>query len=344
MHIRILVALLAATFVCVQSGCFSDNAPRSSKVEIWGKRGLGDNRFQKPRAVAIDGSDNLYVVDMTARIQVFDREGSFVRSWRTPAFTDGKPCGLSFSNDGLLMVADTHYYRLLFFTTDGELVEERTIGGENGRGPGQFGFVTDSVQDSRGNYYVAEYGDYDRIQKFDSEGNYLFEWGGHGSGEKEFLRPQGLAIDENDLIWVADSCNHRICIFDARGDSAKFVRSWGTMGTEVGKLRYPYDLFFAADGTVLIAEFGNNRVQKFTREGQSLGGWGGPGRMPGQLHQPWGLCENSGGKIHVLDSYNHRIQTFRWEDGPLVEPGNRMPGQPTSDEELLDEQLEESTL
>ena len=108
------------------------------------------------------------------------------------------------------------------------------------------------------------------------------------------------------------------------------------MGTAVGKLRYPYDIWLADDGTVFVAEFGNNRVQRFTREGESLGAWGGPGRQPGQLHQPWGLGLNSGGVIHVLDSYNHRIQTFNWDEQPLVAPGNRMPGQPPTDEELMD--------
>ena len=320
-------SLIVPVLLLLLAGCLEPVGPQVEPPQVVGKLGLGNSRFQKPRAIAIDSGDHTFIVDMTARIQVHTGDGAFVRSWQTPLFKQGKPCGLSFSNDGLLMVADTHYYRVLFYTTEGELVEPRTIGGKNGRGPGEFGFVTDVVQDSHGNYYVAEYGDYDRIQKFDSDGNYLFEWGGHGEQPGKFLRPQGLAVDDQDRIWVADASNHRIQVFDATGDSAKLVKVWGEMGPEPGKLRYPYDLFLDGQGHLFVCEFGNNRVQKFTLDGQSLGTWGTPGRKPGQLHQPWGMARDSLGRIHVLDSYNHRVQTFEWP-----EPNEGQSGAPTDGE------------
>lgn len=313
-------------FVFFNTGCLKSIEP-TEKVEIFGKRGIGDGRFQKPRAIAIK-DDELFVVDMTARIQVHNTKGEFVRSWRTPAWKSGKPCGLSFSQDGLLMVADTHYYRVLFYTSEGDLVEERTIGGETGRGPGEFCFVTDAIQDSQGNYYVAEYGDYDRIQKFDSEGNYLFEWGGHGSELGQFLRPQGITIDENDFLWVADACNHRIQVFDATGDSPEIVKVWGENGFNVGQLRYPYDLWLDGEDHLYIAEFGNNRIQKFTRDGESLGTWGGPGKEPGQLFQPWALCVDQRGFIHVLDTYNHRVQSFNWDEQVIILPATKLETSP----------------
>lgn len=277
-------------------------------VHVWGKRGLGETQFQKPRAVTIGPDENLYIVDMTGRIKVFDQDGNFFRCWRMPHIKTGKPCGLSVSNDGLIMVADTHNYRVLFYTPEGELVEERTIGGENGTGPGQFGFVTDVVQDSHGNYYVSEYGDYDRIQKFDPQGTYLCEWGGHGEEPGKFLRPQGLVIDEDDQLWVADASNHRIQVFDVSVTPPKLVRVWGENGREYGKLAYPYDLFLDGEGHIYVCEFGTHRIQKFTLEGEPVGVWGEAGREVGQLHQPWGMCRDEKNRIHVLDSYNHRIQ------------------------------------
>ena len=62
--------------------------------------------------------DRLYIADKTGRIQVFDRDGNFIRSWRIPEVYSGKPVGLSISHDGLLIVCDTHYFRLLFYTPD----------------------------------------------------------------------------------------------------------------------------------------------------------------------------------------------------------------------------------
>ena len=304
---RILVCL-AIIFLpgCIDSG-FSGNL---EQIQTWGRRGLGDGQFQKPRAIAYGPDGNLYIVDMTARIQVFDTEGNFVRSWRTPEYKIGKPCGLSISNDNMLMVADTHYFRILFYSLDGELDESRTIGGENGTGPGQFGFVTDIVQDSQDNYYVSEYGDYDRIQKFDPNGNFLCEWGGHGEQPGEFLRPQGLTIDDQDQLWIVDSSNHRIQVFDVSLELPKLVKTWGEMGNEPGQFYYPYDLFFDDQGNLFVSEFGNNRIQKFTPDGKVLGTWGSAGKEIGQVHQPWAACLDENGQIHILDSYNNRVQSF----------------------------------
>ncbi len=178
-----IAVCLLLTALC---GCLGEDAKLDSNVLVWGRKGLDQGRFIKPRAITVDAQDRIYIVDMTSRIQVASRDGEILQVWRTPACVQGKPCGLSISNDGLLMVCDTHYFRVLFYTPDGELVEERTIGGTNGRGPGEFGFVTDVVQDSRGNYYVSEYGDYDRIQKFSPDGKYVYQWGGHGTAPGKF--------------------------------------------------------------------------------------------------------------------------------------------------------------
>jgi DNA-binding beta-propeller fold protein YncE len=284
----------------------------SGRLEtIWGGRGISDGQLEKPRALAIDRDDHLYIVDMTARIQVFTTDGEFLRAWQTPQFANGKPTGLSIDPEGNLLVADTHYFRVLVYSPNGTLLAHRTIGGTQGQAPGEFGFVTDAVRDSSGNYYVAEYGEYDRIQKFSPEGEFLFQWGGHGSEPGQFRRPQNLAMDQEDHIWVADACNHRIQEFDATGDQARLLRMWGTPGRQPGQLRYPYDLALDGKGHVYVCEFGNHRVQKFTLDGTLVGRWGSAGREPSQLYNPWALARGSDGRIYVLDTYNHRVQRIR---------------------------------
>lgn len=293
-------------------GCGNTNGEPGAVDKIWGRIGTTKARFNKPRAMTIDKQDRIYIVDMTARIQVFDTDGRFLRSWQTPEHKNGRPTGLSIDHEGHVMVADTHYFRVLFYTPEGELLPDKTIGGECGAGPGQFNFVTDVVQDSRHNFYIAEYGEYDRIQKFSPDGKFLTQWGKHGSEPGEFLRPQGLAIDERDQLWVADACNHRIQVFDVSGDEPRLTAIWGEHGDAVGQLRYPYNLVLAADGNVLVAEYGNHRIQKFTRDGKSLGTWGRNGRRDGEMYQPWALVQDSRGQLHVLDTYNHRVQSFRF--------------------------------
>ncbi len=288
------------------AGCAGPSHSTGRLEKVWARRGFSDGRFQKPRAMAIDALDRIYIVDMTARIQVFDPQGNFLRAWRTPAWEAGKPTGLSVTPSGELLVADTHYYRVLVYSPDGKLL--RILGGTPGPEPGQFGLVTDAVQDSQGYYYVGEYGEYDRIQKLAPDGQFVLQWGGHGSAPGQFIRPQSLALDEQENLWVADACNHRIQVFDRQG---RLLRYWGEEGSGVGELYYPYDLALGPDDTVYVVEWGNDRVQKFTRDGRSLGLWGARGRAEGQLANPWALVRDSRGRLHVLDTENHRVQTIR---------------------------------
>ncbi len=89
------------------------------------------------------------------------------------------------------------------------------------------------------------------------------------------------------------------------------MKIWGKEGGDPGELYYPYDLLLAPDGTVYVCEFGNHRVQRFTRDGRSLGCWGSEGRQEGQLNNPWALVRDSQGLIYVLDTYNHRVQVVK---------------------------------
>ena len=309
LHFYLLALPLLAVLAGCDSnltGCPSDGTNIGRLEAIWGRRGISDGRLQKPRAMAIDAEDRLYIVDMTARIQVFTTAGEFLRSWRTPVHEAGRPTGLGIDRQGNVLVADTHYYRLLIYSPEGQLL--RTIGGTRGPGPGQFGLVTDAVQDRDGNYYISEYGEYDRIHKYTADGRFLAQWGGHGSEPGQFIRPQCLEFDEEDHLWVADACNHRIQVFDRDG---RLLQYWGSEGSEPGELYYPYSLALAPGNLVYVCEYGNHRVQKFTRDGRSLGCWGAHGRGDGEFHNPWALVRDSKGKIYVLDTNNHRVQCVK---------------------------------
>lgn len=300
------IFILAVLMSCaIFAGCEEEQGTFGKLDLVWGRRGVSDGRMQKPRAIAIDAEDNLYIVDMTARIQVFSPDGEFLRTWQTPAHENGRPTGLAIDQHGRVVVADTHYYQVLFYSNAGELLGR--FGGEKGNKPGQLGWVTDAVQDTAGHWYVSEYGEFDKITKLTAEGEFIQEWGGHGSEPGQFVRPQKLVIDEQQRIWVADACNHRIQVFDTEG---RLLMHWGEQGSGPGQLYYPYDLLLRGEN-VYVLEYGNHRVQKFTRSGQSLGQWGHEGRGPGELYNPWGLVMDSQGRLHVLDSNNHRVQRVR---------------------------------
>jgi hypothetical protein len=253
---------------------------------VWGEPGKAPGKLNHPRSITIDSDDLLYIVDKTPRIQVFTTEGKLIRSWQTPDFEFGKPCGLSFDLEGNLLVADTHYYRILTYTKTGELLKQ-------------------------GNYFIAEYGEFDRIHRYNKDRKFVTQWGGHGSELGQFLRPQKMEFDRAGLLWVTDACNHRIQVFDVSQTEPKLVKTWGQHGHGDGELAYPYDLHLdEAAGCIYLCEFGNHRVQKFTLEGKWLGAWGRNGRKPGELDQPWGITRDSLGRLYVIDTYNHRVQRF----------------------------------
>src|SRR5215469_3081289 len=167
---------------------------------VWGIHGTKPGWLHKPRVAAFDASERLYVADLTDRIQVFDRDGHYLRGWRTPEFNVDGPSGLTIDRLGRLLVADTHFYRVLVYSREGELLFQ--LGdGVQGTTPGRFGYPTDVVLDRAGNFYVAEYGENDRIQVFSPKGEWLRQWGGHGYEPGEFLRPRALAMDEKDQLY-----------------------------------------------------------------------------------------------------------------------------------------------
>jgi DNA-binding beta-propeller fold protein YncE len=274
---------------------------------VWGKRGVQGGDFVKPRAIAIDGHDRLYLVDWTARIQVFDRDGNFLdKSWTPPDFRNGRPSGLSCDADGNLVVSDSHYHCIRIYSPDGGLL--RTIGGQAGTEPGQLGYVSDCLRDAAGNFYASEFGENQRISKFDPAGKFVKCWGAPGSEPGQFARIRAMTLGPDGYLYVADACNHRIQVFSTDGE---FIRLWGEPGAEPGKLSYPYDVAFSRgrdEPCLYVIEYGNHRVQKFTPDGKSLGCWGGPGREPGRLSGPWALATYHLGRVHVVDSENDRVQ------------------------------------
>jgi DNA-binding beta-propeller fold protein YncE len=297
---RLALGLLAL-FCLLQNGC---GGPHATPEIVWGKEGVQPGDLERPRAVAIDAHDHLFIVDMTARIQDFDRDGKFLgHCWQTPDYRNGRPSGLSMGRDGNLIVSDSHYHCVRIYSPQGEQL--RVIGGKAGTGPGELAYVSDTVQDENGYYYVAEFSENMRISKFDKDGKFVKSWGSGGDQPGEFGRIRALAIGPDGNLYVVDCTNHRIQVFTLDG---QFVECWGEPGTAPGQLSYPSDLAFGRHGEVYIAERGNNRVQKFTPHGAWLGTWGGPGREPGQFHEPWALAVDSRGRVHVIDTYNHRVQ------------------------------------
>jgi ABC-type Fe3+ transport system permease subunit/sugar lactone lactonase YvrE len=274
-----------------------------SSVEVIGSRGVGVGQFNKPRSVAVDGGDNLYVVDMTGRVQKFSPDGEFQLLWQMPQTDLGKPKGMGRDADGNVIVIEPHYQRINTFSREGNLL---TQWGERGAETGRLIMPRAIAMDSHGDYFIPEYTVVDRVQKFSGKTHEFLQLiGKSGTGTGEFNRPEGIGIDSKDNLYVADSCNHRIQVFASDGH---FVRSYGKPGTGLGEMSYPYDVRADKSGLQFVCEFENSRIQVFDADGKPVEIIGGPGYAPGMFNNPYAIALDSKGNLYVADSQNHRVQ------------------------------------
>lgn len=334
---RVLVGALSFALGAFLAGCSpkstTDTTPLDSKlfsaVQVIGSRGVAPGQFNKPRSLVCDRNDNLYVVDITGRVQKFDSGGHWLLQWQMPQTDLGKPKGMGLDADGNIIVVEPHYMRVNHFTPEGKLVAQWGIKGTN---TAEFILPRSIGLNSRGEFYVSEYTLVDRIQRFGPEvltmskalvgagklGSldpkpYLKNIiGSPGTAEGEFNRAEGIGIGPRDEMFVADSCNHRIQVFSTDG---KFLRAHGKAGSNGGELSYPYDIRVDAQGLQYICEFGNSRLSVFDAQDRLVELIGKAGAEPGRFANPWAIALDSKGNLYVADSQNHRVQKLMRRKG-----------------------------
>lgn len=308
--------------------------------------GAGDapGHFIKPRAIDSDG-EHLVVIDRSGRVQILDGdEGRCLATWRLPETHLGYPTGVTLApsprGDGApaVWVADTHYNRVLVYAmptlpTDGSLnatTPELLLSfGKYGTGPGEFTYPSDVLvvcgADGKtvSRVYVSEFGGNDRVSIFEPGGvgsgkgvsmKFASQFG-HAGGPEEadaFQRPQALTLRKGDgaradELLVTDSINHRVGRFTLEGKSIAWLNGSGVPGRAKGQFWHPRGLMLMEDGTAMVVEFGNNRLQQVNLDtGECLGLFGEAGNGPGQLAEPWAVAA-IGRRGFVVDAHNHRI-------------------------------------
>ena len=107
-----------------------------------------------------------------------------------------------------------------------------------------------------------------------------------------------------------------------------FKGQWGSIGSGDGQFSLPYGIAVDSDGNVYVIDFGNSRVQKFTRDGQFIRKWGSFGTGDGKFRDPRGIASFPGNSILVADRLNHRIQEFS-RDGDFIMKWGSLGDQPS---------------
>ena len=303
------VSMLAIGIMLMLPGCGEidpENVGPLRTEMTFGIAGRALGQFNYPRSIDIDyDREVIYIVDRSGRVQRFDMEGNPQKAWTLPDYELGQPTGITVDDRGRVILADTHYYRVLIFDHDGN---ELLRFGEYGFDEGQFLYTTRVGVGPEGRLYVGETGGNDRIQVFSPEGEFQFSFGQFGAGEGELSRPQGMAFNRDQTrLYVADACNHRIAVYEPDGTLLRYI---GEPGRGLGQLSYPYDVLVLEDESLLVVEFHNNRIQKFRKDGTPVGLYGRIGFREGEMQYPWSVAGNLE-RIYVVDSGNNRVQRAR---------------------------------
>jgi DNA-binding beta-propeller fold protein YncE len=162
---------------------------------------------------------------------------------------------------------------------------------------------------------------------FEAPPTFLRKWGSYGSDKGQFNSPNGVAVDKDGNVYVADTGNRRIQKFDRYGN---WLLMWGSYGSGNGQFEEPYGVAVDKDGNVYVAD-GNysqtdglvsSRIQKFDSNGTFLLKWGSYGSGDGQFREPRGVAVDTAGNVYVADTHNYRIQKFA-TDGTFLEWGRK---------------------
>jgi DNA-binding beta-propeller fold protein YncE len=260
--------------------------------------------FMEVADVAVDSNDNVYVFNRGAHpMIVFDRDGNFIKSWGESVFK--RAHGVTFGPDGNMWCADDGDHTIRKCTLDGEVL--LTLGTPGKPAPYQsgkpFNRPTKVAFDPRsGELYISDgYGNA-RVHKYTPDGKHLFSWGEYGNDPGQFNLVHSICTDRHGHVYVADRENHRIQIFNSKGE---FIAQWVNMHRPCG-LYIEGDLCYIGELPTQLAvnaDYPNigSRVSIYTLEGKLLARLGDrrSGEEPGQFIAPHGIDVDSHGDIYV---------------------------------------------
>jgi sugar lactone lactonase YvrE len=177
-----------------------------------------------------------------------------------------------------------------------------------------FGHVIGVAGDSNDNIYVFHRGEHPVIV-FNREGEFLTSW-----GEETFTNPHCIYVDHNDSVYCIDSGDHTVRKYNTNGELALTIGTVGVPGDNGDPFNRPSDVAVTSSGEIFVSDgYGNNRVHKFSSDGEHLFSWGELGQGPGQFNLPHGIWIEEDEKIYLADRENHRIQVFTLEGTFLYE-------------------------
>ena len=258
----------------------------------------------KPYGVAVARDGRVFVTDTVARrVFVFDPVAKQVRFvGENGPGKIVKPMGVAVDEAGRVFVADATLKRVFGYTADGRLA---IAIGHDGELQNPSGLALDR---QRQVLYVADAKKHQVLCYSSADGSFVRALGKRGVEPGEFNFPTNLAVDREGRLYVADTLNFRVQIFDEAG---AFVAAIGTQGDGPGHLNRAKGVGVDSEGHIYIADTSFNNFQIFNADGAILLFVGVTGIGPGEFLLPAGLFVDDEDRIYVADQGNARVQVFQ---------------------------------
>ena len=194
-----------------------------------------DYKLSQPTGIGIDNDDHIFVFHRTGRkwttpfpdslisqntiLELDNESGKIINAWGANYFI--MPHGLTVDKQNNIWVTDVGLHQIFKFNHDGKLLFKLGIATIPGNDSVHFNLPTDIAVANDGSFYVSDgYGN-SRVVNFSATGKYIKAWGTFGKKSGQFIIPHSIAIDENNIIYIADRQNNRVQLFDTAGN---FIR------------------------------------------------------------------------------------------------------------------------
>ncbi len=304
-------------------------AKNSTKKAKWmdrlaGTQAVGEGtkvlfQLNEPYGIAVDSKNSLYVADQkVGAIFIFNtetREVELIKNKTHAHFV--RIIGLAMDDGDRLFVSDPGLRHVLVFNAahkTEDVISEGMVS------PGAL-----AVDRENRLLYVSDV-ELDQVLVYDADTFKLKRKIGT-TGQKheltspgDFAKPTGLAVDPEGNLYVCDTLNNRIEIFDADG---KFISTFGKAGDGPGYFARPKGVAVDGDGHIWVADGMQDRVQVFNKDAQLLIAFGGHGLLPGQFQGLVGITVDKNNRVFTSEIFPGRVQQFRYVTNAEAEQLNK---------------------
>ncbi|WP_045518210.1 6-bladed beta-propeller [Neobacillus niacini] len=263
--------------------------------------------LDKPMDVSKIG-EYVYVTDTNNKqVQVFDTSG-------TPIFKFGKegegegefkfPYGITGDKDGNVYVADLYNGKISIFSKKGKFIkyfEEKDSTTPAITSPAGLRIFDNKL-------YVTDI-ESKKVIVFNLDGKKLLEISSASSKEDVFNAPNAITIDNDENIYVSDSGNLRVVVYDKKG---KFTRIINGNKDAKGESKFvnPRGLAVDSKGTLYMIDNMTHFVYGFDNKGEQVYQFGGLGSENNQFFLPNGLFIDEKSQLYITDTFNQRVAVY----------------------------------